>query len=253
MNTLIKILIADDEAPARNRLRELLTEVANVTVVAEAKNGQEAIALCELHQPDIALLDISMPGQNGIDAAQLMQQMPQPPAIIFSTAFDRYAMQAFDIQAVDYLLKPIRLERLQASMTKAWALRNHPNAPNDIKPQRKHLCISERGSILLVPIEEVIYLRAELKYTTVRTAEKTYLLEESLNALAQEFDHLFLRLHRNCLVAKAAIVAYEKRCVTASDDLAQTAGADKHWVAILKNIPDTVVVSRRQQHLIRAS
>lgn len=170
MKPSVKILIADDEAPARNRLRELLAELADVEVIAEAKNGQEAIDCCQRQQPDIAILDISMPGQNGIDAAQAMQQMAMPPAIIFSTAFDRYAMQAFDIQAADYLLKPIRLERLQAAIDKALSLRPKTIATEQSKPQRKHLSISERGSILLVPIEDIIYLRAELKYTTVRTA-----------------------------------------------------------------------------------
>jgi len=249
MKTKVNILIADDEAPARNRLRELLAELADVEVIAEAKNGQEAIELCQRQQPDIAILDISMPGQNGIDAAQAMQQMAMPPAIIFSTAFDRYAMQAFDIQAADYLLKPIRLERLQAAIDKALTLHNKLQT----KAQRQHLTISERGSIVLVAIEEVIYLRAELKYTTVRTATKEYVLEESLNNLEQEFAGLFLRLHRNCLVAKSAIVGYEKRPLYPAANTSHTAANDKQWVAILKNIPDTVVVSRRQQHLIRAS
>lgn len=252
MTACSKILIADDEAPARNRLRDLLADLSRVKVVAEAKNGQDAIALSQLHQPDIAILDISMPGQNGIEAAQAMQHMPHPPAIIFSTAFDRYAMQAFDIQAVDYLLKPIRLERLQATIEKALALRDKLSNI-DLKPQRTHLNISERGSIILLAIEDVIYFRAEQKYTTVRTATKEYVLEESLNNLEQEFDRLFLRLHRNCLVAKAAILGFEKRPVNATNELAHATGHDKHWVAILKNVPDTVPVSRRQQHLIRAS
>jgi two-component system response regulator AlgR len=253
MKACVKILIADDEAPARNRLHELLAELADVSVIAEAKNGQEAVDLCQRQQPDIAILDISMPGHSGIDAAQAMQQMLRPPAIIFSTAFDRYAMQAFDIQAADYLLKPIRLERLQAAIEKALALRPKNESAAPPKPQRKHLTISERGSIVLVPIEEVIYLRAERKYTTVRTAQKEYVLEESLNNLEQEFDGLFLRLHRNCLVAKAAILGYEKRPVYPVADNNPASANDKQWVAILKNIPDTVQVSRRQQHLIRAS
>ena len=122
MTNALKILIADDEAPARNRLRELLSELQQVSVIAEAKNGQQAIDLASTHQPDIVLLDIRMPGIDGIEAAQHLQKLTKPPAVIFTTAFDSYAMQAFDMNAVDYLLKPIRLERLQTAIQKARAL-----------------------------------------------------------------------------------------------------------------------------------
>ena len=254
--TTLNILIADDEAPARNRLRELLSDISNVNIIAEAKNGQEALNLTYEHQPDIVLLDIRMPVMDGIEAAQHLQKMVKPPAIIFTTAFDSYAMQAFDMSAIDYLLKPIRLERLQTAINKARALLpSQLEALIPLSPKRTHFSISERGRILLVPIADVIYLRAELKYITVRTAEREYLIEESLTYLEQEFSNILIRLHRNCLVASAYIIGYEKRCAEslAEDEDDHDKNGDKQWVAMLKHIPETIAVSRRQQHLIRAA
>ncbi len=246
MSASLKILIADDEAPARNRLRDLLADIANVTVIHEAKNGKEAINLAVETQPDLMLLDIRMPLMDGLEAAEHAQKLVPKPYVIFTTAYDAYAIRAFDLNAIDYLLKPIRLERLQTAIEKVRALQPQTTQTLDaLKPLQKarsHLSIHARGRVTLVPIEEVIYCRAELKYITVRTSEKEYLLEESLTNLETEFDQLFLRLHRNCLVAKQYITGYEKR----PDEK-----GDSQWHAILKGVPDTVMVSRRQQHLIR--
>lgn len=245
----LTILIADDEAPARNRLRELLADVSGINIVAEAKNGQEALNLVNDYLPDIVLLDIRMPGMDGVEAAQHLQKLAEPPAIIFTTAYDSYAMQAFDMNAIDYLLKPIRFERLQTAINKARALLpSQLEALAPLNPQRTYLSISERGRVLLVPIAEVIYLRAELKYVTVRTAAREYLLEESLTHLEQEFSSIFIRLHRNCLVATAYILGYEKRRIENRDENGEA--REKQWVALLKDIPETISVSRRQQHLI---
>lgn len=258
MTTNLKLIIADDEAPARNRLCELLADISTITIVAKAKNGKDALNLANLHQPDIVLLDIRMPSMDGIEAAQHLQKMPKPPAIIFTTAFDSYAMQAFDIHAIDYLLKPIRFERLQTAINKARALL--PRQVLALAPfnqQRTHLSISERSRVLLVPINQVIYLRAELKYITVRTAEREYLLEESLTHLEQEFGNIFVRLHRNCLVANTYILGYEKRSIEdRSDNQAEACDepietGDKQWFALLKDIPENIAVSRRQQHIVR--
>jgi two-component system, LytTR family, response regulator AlgR len=238
----LNILIADDEAPARNRLRDLLSDIENVSIVAEAKNGKEAIDLALQTKPDLMLLDIRMPVMDGIEAAQHAQKLEPKPHIIFTTAFDAYAIKAFDLNAIDYLLKPIRLERLQAAINKAHALQ--PKQIAALKPlqkSRSHLSIHERGRVLLVPIETIIYLRAELKYVTVRTAEREYLIEESLTNLEAEFGERFIRLHRNSLVAPQFIAGYEKRSVD----------GENQWVALLKNIPETVAISRRQQHLVR--
>ena len=239
----LNILIADDEAPARNRLRDLLGDIKNVSIVAEAKNGKEAIDLALETKPELMLLDIRMPVMDGIEAAQHAQKLEPKPHIIFTTAFDAYAIKAFDLNAIDYLLKPIRLERLQTAINKAHALQpKQIVALRPLQKSRTHLSIHERGRVLLVPIETIIYLRAELKYITVRTAEREYLIEESLTNLEVEFGERFIRLHRNCLVAPPFIAGYEKRL---------NAENEQQWVAILKNIPETVAISRRQQHLVR--
>lgn len=243
MPQTLKILIADDEAPARNRMRDLLGDIESVLVVAEASNGKEAIDLAQTTKPDVMLLDIRMPLMDGIEAAQHAQKLDPKPHIIFTTAFDAYAIKAFDLNAIDYLLKPIRLERLQTAINKAHALKPLPlEALKPLQKMRSHLSIHERGRVLLVPIEQVIYLRAELKYITVRTTEREYLIEESLTHLEAEFGERFLRLHRNCLVAPNFIAGYEKRL---------NQDNEQQWIALLKGIPETVAISRRQQHLVR--
>jgi two-component system response regulator AlgR len=249
MQQILKILIADDEAPARNRMRDLLCDIEDIEIVGEAKNGKEAIDLAESCKPDVMLLDIRMPVMDGIEAAQHAQKLAHKPHIIFTTAFDAYAIKAFDLNAIDYLLKPIRQERLQTAINKAHALQPTQLASlkslQDLqKKSRTHLSIHERGRVMLVPIESIIYLRAELKYITVRTAEREYLIEESLTHLEAEFSERFIRLHRNCLVAPQFITGYEKRL---SND------NEQQWVALLKNIPETIAISRRQQHLVRQS
>ncbi|MES2500049.1 MAG: LytTR family DNA-binding domain-containing protein [Pseudomonadota bacterium] len=249
---MLTILIADDETPARNRLRDLLNDIAEVNIVAEAKNGKEAIDLAIETKPDLLLLDIRMPLMDGIEAAQHAQKLEPKPHIIFTTAFDAYAIKAFDLNAIDYLLKPIRLERLQTAIDKAQALK--PKQIEALKPLQKartHLSIHERGRVILVPIEQIIYLRAELKYITVRTVEREYLIEESLTHLETEFGERFLRLHRNCLVAPLFIAGYEKKYLAHNEAENSDGLNEQRWVAILKGIPETVAISRRQQHLVR--
>lgn len=246
MSTPLKILIADDEGPARNRLKDLLEEIAQATIVAEAKNGKEAITLAEEVKPDVMLLDIRMPLMDGLEAAEHAQKLEPKPHIIFTTAYDAYAIRAFDLNATDYLLKPIRLERLQTAIEKVFTLQPQSTqtleALKALQKTRSHLSIHERGRILLVPVEDIIYCRAELKYINIRTSKNEYLLEDSLTNLEEEFHEVFVRLHRSCLVAKQYITGYEKR----PDEK-----GDTQWHAILRGVPDTVIVSRRQQHLIR--
>jgi two-component system, LytTR family, response regulator AlgR len=246
MNT-INIIIADDETPARNRLRDLLSEIPHVTIVAEAHNGRETLDLVSQYQADLILLDIRMPEIDGIEAAQHIQKMAYPPKIIFTTAYDTYAIRAFDLNAIDYLLKPIRLERLETAINKARVLKSTQlEALKPLQKTRSHLSILERGRIILIPIEEIIYFRAEQKYTTIRTLQREYLSEESLTQLETEFSERLLRLHRNCLVAKQFVSGFEKR--TSINEQGQP---ETQWVALLKNIPETLAVSRRQQHLIK--
>ncbi len=240
----LTILIADDETPARNRLRELLSKIDNIEILGEAKNGKEVLTLFEETQAKVLLLDIRMPQIDGIEAAMHLQKIGSPPpVIIFTTAFDGYAVQAFEINAVDYLLKPIRLERLQSALVKARALiPSQLEAIKVLRPTRSHFSVNERGRFILVPLIDVIYLRAELKYTTIRTKEREYLIDDSLTSIEQEFGSQFLRLHRNCLVAVTSILGYEKKF---NDE------GEYHWEVILKDIPETLSVSRRQFHLLK--
>lgn len=238
----LDVVIADDEPPARNRLRELLADIPGVKLVGEARHGNEALELTQQLKPHVLLLDIRMPNMDGIEAAGHAQKLALPPAIIFTTAFDGYAIQAFEMNAVDYLLKPIRQERLAAALHKARVLLPAQiEALRPLQRVRTHFSVSDHGRILLIPVHEVAYLRAELKYVTLRTRYGEYLIEESLTTLEQELGPLFLRLHRNCLVAQSSITGYEKR---------ETDG-ESGWHALLKDIPETIAVSRRQYHLLR--
>jgi two-component system response regulator AlgR len=243
MTMPLKVLIADDEAPARKRLKSLLADISDIAVTGEAANGREALTLAAEQRPDVLLLDIRMPVMDGIEAAEHAQKLDLPPAIIFTTAYDAHALKAFELNAVDYLLKPIRLERLQTALAKAQALRPaQMEALHALAPQRSHFSIHERGRIMLVPLADVLYLRAELKYLTLRTAEREYLLEDSLNHIEQEFPEHFVRIHRNCLVSNNAILGFERR---------QETDGETHWVVLLRGLAETLPVSRRQQHIVR--
>ncbi|BAN36599.1 LytTR family two component transcriptional regulator [Sulfuricella denitrificans skB26] len=250
MSEALRVLIVDDEAPARSRLKELLQDCAasqSLELVGEAANGNEALEFLAQSPADVVLLDIRMPGMDGIEAAQHMQCLPQPPAVIFVTAYDHYAVQAFEVNAIDYLLKPVRAERLLAALFKAKALvAGSVEALRGLAPQgRTNLSVYERNRIVLVPVEEIVYLRAELKYVTVRTAEREYLVEESLSHLEQEFDRRFVRIHRNCLVAKAYVEGFERQ---AQDDSGE---AQSGWVVVLNGIAERLPISRRQQHIVK--
>lgn len=244
----LRVFIVDDEPPARNRLRDLLhdcSEQLALEVVGEAGNGQEALGKLMETPVDVVLLDIRMPQMDGIELAQHLNKLPKPPVIVFTTAYDTYAIKAFELHAIDYLLKPIRLGRLFEALTRARAaVPVQTEVLRDLLPEpRKFLSIHERGKIHLVPIEQVLFLRAELKYITVRTAEREYLLEESLTALEKEFAARFVRVHRNCLVAKEAIEGFEK----GGEDNAESAG----WMVKLKGLDELLPISRRQQHIVK--
>jgi len=240
-----RILVADDEAPARSRLRDLLDDCRPdfpLTLVDEARNGREVLEIVNREQVDIVLLDIRMPEMDGMEAARHLAGMAHPPAIIFTTAFDAYAIKAFEVNAIDYLLKPIRAERLLAALRKAPAAAPSREALAAAANQpRRHLSVHERGKIHLVPLADILYLRAELKYVSIRTREREFLLEESLTRLEQEFASRFVRIHRSCLVAKAHLSGFEK----AAED------GEGGWVALLKGVEEKLPVSRRQAHVVR--
>ncbi len=237
----LTILIADDEPPARQRLRDLLADAALECpnrVVGEAASGFDAIEQVAGSQPDVVLMDIQMPGMTGLEAARHLLSLPKPPAVVFVTAHDEFALQAFEVRALDYLLKPVRLNRLIEALGRVRPLRAE-DAPA-LAP-RRHFCCSERGRVWLVPVEDVLYLRAELKYVTACTRQREYLLDESLVHLEEEFPEAFLRIHRNCLVARRHLAGFER----------VGEGEDPRWVAVLKDWPERLPVSRRQQHVIR--
>lgn len=248
MKTL-SVMIVDDEAPARQRLRDLLADVATEVpnaVVAEAANGLLALAAIEELPVDVALIDIRMPKMDGIELARHLAQLEHPPVIIFVTAYDAYAVQAFELNAIDYLVKPVRAQRLAAALHKVNYSRT-PMAPQVLaqiqQGARTHLSCHERGRLLLIPLPEILYLKADLKYVTARTASREYLLDESLTHLEQEFSERFIRLHRSVLVARESIAGFEK---SATDD------AETQWQALLRGIPEKLPVSRRQWPLVKS-
>ena len=241
-----RILIADDEAPARQRLRDLLDDCRDrfpLAIVDEARNGREALDVINREKVDIVLLDIRMPEIDGMEAARHIAALPQPPAIIFTTAFDAYAIKAFEVNAIDYLLKPIRLERLLTALgkTRAAAPISREALEAASNQPRRHLSVHERGKIHLVPVADILYLRAELKYVTVRTAEREYLVDESLTKLEEEFAESFVRVHRNCLVARAAIAGFERN----SEE------SESGWAVVIKHTGEKLPVSRRQHHVVK--
>lgn len=251
-----RILVVDDEAPARRRLRDLLDDCREqfpLIIADEASNGVEAIERINAGGIDIVLTDIRMPVMDGLEVARHVATMETPPKLIFVTAYDQYAVKAFELNAVDYLLKPIRAERLLTALTKAASV-NRTQAEaiaTAAESRRKHLSIHERGKIILVPLAEVLYLKAELKYVTVRTVEKEYLLEESLTKLEEEFADLFTRIHRSTLVATAAVAGFEKAAEGADGGTTDSAEGGTHWVALIRGVPEKLPVSRRQQHVVK--
>jgi len=242
----LRVLIVDDEAPARARLRDLLADCSAempLDVIAEAATARAALDVLAEKPADVVLLDIRMPEMDGIELAQHLQKLPDPPAIVFTTAYDAYAIRAFEVHAIDYLLKPIRVARLKDALGRAQSTRNPSAAAlrEMSKGAPAFLSAQERGRIHLIPVEDVIYLKAELKYVTVRTAQREYLIEEALARLEQEYGERFVRVHRNCLVARAAIRGFERGA----------GEAESGWLAVLDGVDEKIPVSRRQQHIVQ--
>lgn len=262
MKNILRVMIVDDEAPARARLRDLLGDIAvglPNELVAEAGDGVAALERLDGLEPGavgVVLVDIRMPRMDGIELAQHLARLAPPPAVIFVTAFDEYAVKAFELNAIDYLLKPVRAERLAAALTKAGNAPLAEAALRGLAPEgRQQLRCSERGRVLLVPLPEVIYFKAEQKYVTARTVEREYLLEESLAHLEQEFAARFVRIHRNCMVARAAVagVAREQGSEAGEAGAAgEGSAAEPHWALVLRGVPERLPVSRRQWAQVKA-
>jgi len=231
----VKILIVDDEKPARDRLSRMVGELDAHELVGEAVNGLEALGMAQSLEPDIVLLDIRMPGMDGIEAARHIAKLDEPPAVIFVTAFSDHALEAFETHAVDYLLKPVKQERLQAALdasirpTRAQTSRSN-GVLSGLEP-RQHICARVRGSLVLVPIENIYYFHAEQKYVTVRHTEGEVLIEDALKGLETEFGDRFHRIHRNALVSLSRLAGMQ------SEDDGQSVA--------FRDIDDTLEVSRR--------
>lgn len=242
MSTL-KTLIVDDEALARSRLRVLLAgcNVPNAEVVAEAANAQGARDYLANTPIDLVLLDIHMPGVDGIELARGLGNGPDGPAVVFVTAHSAHAVTAFELEAVDYLTKPVRADRLQQALQKAERHLKERRAKAADVPE-EGLVIQDRGRTERVPMSEVLYLKSEFKYLTVRTAARSHIYDGSLAEFEERYRARFVRVHRNALVARAAIRALER-----NDDAEEGEG----WALRLDGIPEPVAVSRRQLAAVR--
>jgi len=243
VTTKLRVLIVDDEALARSRLRTLLGDCTSpaVLVAGEAAHAVQAMDALRREVFDVVLLDIRMPGADGITLAQTLARLPQPPAVVFVTAHSEHAVQAFEVEAVDYLTKPVRLERLQQALQKVERL---AQTAKILQPEVDEECliIQDRGRTERVPLVEVLYLKAELKYVTVRTAGRSYILDGSLNELEERYAQQFMRIHRNALVARRAMRALEKHF-----DPEEGEG----WAVRLRGVNELLAVSRRQLSAVR--
>lgn len=241
---MLKVFIVDDEAPARERLQELLGDIAAevpTKVVGEARHGVEAVELIPGSEAQVVLLDIKMPGMGGLEVARHLGTLENAPRIVFVTAHDRHAVEAFELNALDYLLKPVRAERLAGALRKA-AVPEADKLAKAADAPREYLSVPERNRIVLVPVRDILFLRAEQKYVTVRTRAREHLIEEPLIALEREFAARFVRIHRNCLVARAAIRGFER---------APGEEEEPRWLVVLDGAEERLPVSRRQWPLLR--
>jgi two-component system response regulator AlgR len=239
----LKILLVDDEVLARTRLRTLLgdcTAPASI-VAAEAANAVQAMSALQHQSIDAVLLDIHMPGTDGLALAGLIALMPQPPAVVFVTAHAGPAVQAFELDAVDYLTKPVRLERLRQALQKVERKMQAGHAP-ELDIVQEMLVIQDRGITERVLLSEVLYFKAEQKYVTVRTLRRSCILDGSLNELEARHGSRFMRIHRNALIARHAVRALKKHF-----DPEEGEG----WAVRLNGLDELLTVSRRQLSAVR--
>ncbi len=239
----LKVLLVDDEALARSRLRTLLSDcrAPAVSLEGEAANATQALELLRRVAVDVVLLDINLPGADGMTLARLLREMPNPPAVVFVTAHSEHAVQAFELEAADYLTKPVRLERLQAALQKVERLRSSLQTRQSDTADEV-VIIQERGHTERVPLSEVLYFKAELKYITVRTATRSYILDGSVNELEEKYKTQFMRIHRNAIIAKRAVRALVKHV-----DPQEGEG----WAVRLADVQELLFVSRRQVGAVR--
>ncbi|HSN70407.1 MAG TPA: LytTR family DNA-binding domain-containing protein [Steroidobacteraceae bacterium] len=232
----LRVLIVDDEAPARERLRRLVDEIDDFEVIAEAGNGEEALSRCADTDPDIVLLDVRMPGMSGLEAARHLSALEEPPAVIFTTAYDEHALEAFEAQAIGYVLKPVRREKLARALRHAGRV-SVPRLARladaaQLPKRRDQICARLGEQLRLIPIEDIYYFLAGQKYVTVWHKNGQDLIDEALKALSEEFSPEFIRIHRNALVAEQYISAVER-------------GEDGQYVVRVRDCGHVLQVSRR--------
>ena len=236
----MKILIVDDEQLARDRLSRMIGGFDSHDVIGEAANGIEAVKVASSLQPDVVLMDIRMPGMDGLEASRHFVDFEEPPAVIFCTAYEEHAVEAFDLQAVGYLLKPVRKENLEQALGKAQRINKAQLAAlaEEQPPRRTHISARTRKGIELIPVEEVRYFQADQKYVTVRHAEGEIIIDETLKELEEEFGERFVRVHRNAIVASRYIVGLDRL-------------NDGHYQIRMKDVEEAVDISRRHVAAVR--
>jgi two-component system, LytTR family, response regulator AlgR len=255
--TPLKVLLVDDEALARMRLRTLLQDCSDPAseIIGEAGDAGTALALLREQPCDLVLLDIGLPGLDGLQlAGRLQAQAPAamshpasaPPSVVFVTAHAEHALRAFELDAADYLTKPVSRERLRAALQRVAQRRRTADAqPPDAE---QVLVVHDRGRVLRLPMADVLYLKAELKYVTLRTAAHSYVLDDALSELEQRLGERFVRIHRNALVARNAVRALQRRRGDASSI---DEGQGEHWAVQLQPTGEWLAVSRRQLAAVR--
>ena len=264
MSAAIRVLLVDDEELARLRLRGLVHDCIEpaARVVGEAANATQALAWLSTHTCDVLLLDVQMPGRDGTQLAAELRQRADAPAVVFVTAHAQHALRAFDLEAVDYLTKPVRRERLQAALQRvaqrlaqrAAAAPRVQGVPASGTAEAPVIVVTDRGRVLRVPLSEVLYLKAELKYVTLRTAAHTHVLDEALSDLELRLGDSFLRVHRNALVARAAVRALERRAMAGDADAeGEEKGGEtsEAWAVCIAPVDEWLAVSRRQVSAVR--
>jgi two-component system, LytTR family, response regulator AlgR len=239
----LKVLLVDDEALARARLKTLLGDCKQPLTLlqGEAANAADAVELLKRVSVDVVLLDINLPGANGITLAHLLRDMPNPPLVVFVTAHAEHAVKAFELEAIDYLTKPVRLERLQAALQKVERAKAASQDAR-LEVMEEVVIIQERGHTERLPLSEVLYFKAELKYITVRTATRSYILDGSINELEEKYKAQFMRIHRNAIIATRAVRALVKHV-----DPQEGEG----WAVRLADVQELLFVSRRQVGAVR--
>lgn len=233
---MIKVLIVDDEPLARIRLQQHLQKMSNVRIVGQANNGLEAVQLTVKHCPDIVLMDIRMPEMDGLEAAKIIAEMTLPPAVIFCTAFEDFALRAFDAQACAYLLKPVKYDELVSGLERA-SRKTRAQISHRPQSQRRHFCSRTHQGVDLIPIKKILLLQAEQKYVTAYLTDSEAVLSDTLKEIEEEFADLFVRVHRNALVARDAIEGLSL--------------VDGHLTVSIHGISIRPVVSRRLESKLR--